>query len=662
MSWLLLVFGIISYFYVIFNVDIIFLTPILGMALLCFNALLVTHIATKEKHTLLGLLNPFLSRSMRFKNVIRLPNIYRIGILFILAISLVLRLGVVDLDRDLVPGSDEYVYHYGAENLLKHGVLAFDREGTMFSGIQEIVPTTALSPGYPVYIAIIYFLFGHSTKAVLLSQLVLSVVSLILMFKILELLRMKKPYVLISLALAAIYPGLIYNIDRMLTEQLFMTLLLAFTYFFLKSLQNNNIYLLGLSAAILTCATHIRALALPFAALAILFLLVYGRRDKKSIIRNIVVFIGIIILFMLPWWIRNWITFDKFILFSDAGYSPKVWGAVPYFIDMTATNNQSLENVLKSNLTPNPAVYYKWRIFGFFQYMWGDLWDERLVHPFKYFRPLIALQQLIIVPCVIAIPFLLKKCRKEVLFLSCFPIAFTLMNMPFHGLPRYVYPSIPFVIILVGVLLERVVDLFKKREVLTSNEFLFKWQGLLERCFRYGFMVIASAFAIILFYSVYFFAYNINTEMSEYRLGRYLGTSVESVKSSEPVSSKFYGAEEVLVENSVSLTKDTFKNIPQAPSIIKVHDELLNDDRIVTEVDLNIQGGYIHDYMTIYWTGKNTKEISENTVYKFPINRFEKSQKIYIDDDVNFLMIVPAVFRGGSFTIDSVQIQKYKVQ
>lgn len=82
----------------------------------------------------------------------------------------------------------------------------------------------------------------------------------------------------------------------------------------------------------------------------------------------------------------------------------------------------------------------------------------------------------------------------------------------------------------------------------------------------------------------------------------------------------------------------------------------------MTEVNLNIQGGYIHDYMTIYWTGKNTKEISENTVYKFPINRFEKSQKIYIDDDVNFLMIVPAVFRGGSFTIDSVQIQKYKVQ
>lgn len=587
--------------------------------------------------------------------------IYYLILVLVFVSAIIMRFNIADTSREIIWG-DETTYHYAAENLLKYGTLTFDINGDMFNGNTEVVPTPKLQPGYPVFIAIIYFLFGHSTKSVLIVQVLLSIISLFLIFKILELTKIKKVFGIISLTLAVIYPGLIYNIDRMLTEQVFMTLLIAFTYFFLKSLQNNNIYLLGLSAAILTCATHIRALAFPFAAIAILFLLVYGTRNKKSIIRNIIVFIGVIILFMLPWWIRNWITFDKFILFSDAGYSPKVWGAVPYFIDMAATNNQSLENVLNSNLTPNPAVYYKWRIFGFFQYMWGDLWDEHIVHPFKYFRPLIALQQLIIVPCVIVIPFLLRKCRKEVLFLSCFPIAFTLMNMPFHGLPRYVYPSIPFVIILLGVVLERVVDLFRKREVLYSNKFLFGWQGLLERCFRYGFMVIASVFAIILFYSVYFFAYNINTEMSEYRLSRYLGTSVKSVVSSKPVSSKLYGVEEMLVENSTHLTKNTFKNIPQAPSIIKIQDELLNDDRVVTEVDLNIQGGYIHDYMTVYWTGKNTKEISENTVYKFPINRFEKSQKIYIDDDVNFLMIVPAVFRGGSFTINSVQIHKYKLQ
>lgn len=583
------------------------------------------------------------------------------AIILIFTIGIALRLVVPDTSRTIIIG-DETSYNHAAKNLLKYGTITFDMNGDIFNGVSEVVPSSALQPGYPIYISIIYMLFGESTKTVLISQVILSIFSLWLIFRTLELLKLRKPYIVISLAIAAVYPAFIYNIDRMLTETLFTTLLLLFSYLFLRSLQTNNFILLGGSGIVLACATHVRALAFPFIVVVIFILIIYEKQNKKNLIKNLTVFVGMVILFMLPWWIRNIVTFDRFMLFTEAGEGPKIWGAVPYFIDMGSTSNLSLEEITTNNSTPSPSTYYKWRLFGFFQYMWGDLWDEYLVHPFKFFRPLIVLQQFVIIPCIIAIPFIIKKCRKEILFISCFPIAFTLMNMPFHGLPRYVYPSIPFVIMIVGVILEKIVDKFKNREASSTDKFLFKWQSIIDRIFRYVYIVVASIFAIVLFYSVYIFAYNINTEMSEYRLNKYIGTSIESLKSNEAVSSVVYSVDQLVVENSVPKNKETFKTNPEAPSIIKLQSEILNSGSVVSEVKLNIRGGYAHDYMTVYWTGQKTNEITENSVYRFPINRLEKSHTIYIDDDINFLMIVPSVFRGGSFTIDSIEVRKYNVQ
>lgn len=465
--------------------------------------------------------------------LIRVPNFYQLCIICIFLLALLLRIIVTDTTRELRPGSDELVYHYAAENLLRYSTLTYDRDGSMFNNPKDVHPTTVLSPGYPVYIAIIYALFQHSTQAVLISHLVLSMVCFWLMYKMLNMLNINKTYVAIALLFAAVYPGFLYNIERMLTEQLFTTLLLAFVYSFLIGMQRNSIVLIGISAAFLTSATHVRALAFPLLLLAFFFLIVYERKNKKNILKNIAVFVGIVFLFMLPWWVRNWITFDSFMLFSAAGENPKIWGAVPYFIDMASTYNQSLNAVLQNNMSSNPSVYYKWRIFGFFQYMWGDLWDENLVHPYPFLRPFLVLQHLLVVPCLAAIPFIIKKCRKEIIFISCIPLAYTLMNMPFHGLPRYVYPSVPFIFILAGVFLDKIGStLFQKKDKLLVEEtHLYKWQSIINLWMRRCYFVFAFLFSIILSYSVYIFAYGMNGEMSEYRLSRYMGISLKSLQA-----------------------------------------------------------------------------------------------------------------------------------
>ncbi|BFH71115.1 hypothetical protein J27TS7_49030 [Paenibacillus dendritiformis] len=154
--------------------------------------------------------------------------------------------------------------------------------------------------------------------------------------------------------------------------------------------------------------------------------------------------------------------------------------------------------------------------------------------------------------------------------------------------------------------------------------------------------------------------------MSEYRLSRYMGTSAQLLQSKEIVSSKKYNGDELSLENASLSFNNFYKNDVNAPAIIRLEvenkDNPDNNANIASEITLNIQGGYPFDYMTIYWTGNNTPEITENSVYKFPINAFQKKHKIFIDDDVHSLMIVPVVFRGGEFKVDSIEVMKYNVE
>ena len=76
----------------------------------------------------------------------------------------------------------------------------------------------------------------------------------------------------------------------------------------------------------------------------------------------------------------------------------------------------------------------------------------RLIHP------------LLIVPTIALIPVYIRKSKKEVLLIGCVPLLFTLMCLPYHGLARYVYPSIPCVLILFGVIVQKVVFKIRKKK------------------------------------------------------------------------------------------------------------------------------------------------------------------------------------------------------
>lgn len=74
-----------------------------------------------------------------------------------------------------------------------------------------------------------------------------------------------------------------------------------------------------------------------------------------------------------------------------------------------------------------------------------------------------------------------------------------------------------------------------------------------------------------------------------------------------------------------------------------------------------MKGGFLYDYTTIYWKGAKTADFSENGYYRVPTNPWRDSVTVYIDDDVNGLMIVPYVFRWATFEVRSARIRKYNI-
>lgn len=382
--------------------------------------------------------------------------LYFLVLVMVLCLAAYMRFTYTDLDRMPLPG-DEYTYHNAAKSILAYGYMV--REPYITNGeLSGLKGVTGLSPGYPVFLAAIYTLWGESFEHVIVVQVVLSVLSLGLAVLILTQLKVRRMLVVLALALLSVYPAFLYNTDRLLTEHLFIFVMLGFVAAFISSLGTGRVWTTLLAAILVAYAIHVRAQALPFALLAIMFYLVYGQGlIKKRCIQSAVFAISVIA-GMAPYGVHNFLEFDRVLLLPETGGGPMIWGAVPYFLDMGATNGRQLADIVAANSTPAPLTYWNWRIFGYMQQLWGDVWDERLVHVQPLLRPWLLLQHLVIIPTVAALPFLARRTDPRILFIAAVPLALTYMNAPFHGLPRYAFPAIPFVLIIFAVLLDYVIE------------------------------------------------------------------------------------------------------------------------------------------------------------------------------------------------------------
>ncbi len=589
--------------------------------------------------------------------------------------------------------SDEESYYYSALNINKYGVFTNDRSGNMFREKQPVSPTLNLLPGYPLYLSLMFEILHDDVIKVRFLNIVFYLLLMAYFCLYGTLFRFKAPVVIFGILLFVLYPGFSYNVSRLLTENIFCLLIFAGTYHVLSALRRDrrisiNVLHYCLGNILLVYSILVRPHGLVVFALVIscFILIITGGSTVKSfkpVAYSFFISCGIFLLIMSPWWIRNWITFDTFVLLSYGGEGPRIWGAVPYFLDMLSTTGKSFDEMQKISWEANKLVYLKWRLFGFIYYMWGDIWDEYLVHNFNFFKPFIILQYILITPVLILTPFFIKYTKSIVLLLfAAIPLAFTFINMRYHGLPRYVWPSTPFIV----VTLTYIVNYFfnkrqsrffpgsidqdyiscamrpTKKKIIDTILSLSFWSTLLV--------------SILIMYSVYIFPWSVRDEMVSYRLGKYLSTNINEVAEDWTVQEKMEIKRDSLVihnykkmkANDRNGSRDTeslyLRGMNSAPMAFNVtlpeNSSLQKAEDVVTEVDITGNGGYLFDYMTIYWIKDGAEDkYSESRVYTFPIHFAKKRHKVFIDGNVGKMLIVPFRFRGGTFCLDSIEVKKY---
>lgn len=175
-------------------------------------------------------------------------------------------------------------------------------------------------PGYELFLGIIYRFFGHSYELVWLIQAAMLALSAWLVFKISKLALGVNWHPLAGLAAAALVafsPDLITISSMLMVETLFIFLMTAGSYFFLRAFQNKSVSWLILAAVFIAGSVLTRSNIL-FLVVPLVGFLFYKKRYKDAAL-----FLAVFLLCLVPWTVRNYKVYGEFRPFNAA--SAIVW-------------------------------------------------------------------------------------------------------------------------------------------------------------------------------------------------------------------------------------------------------------------------------------------------------------------------------------------------
>jgi hypothetical protein len=169
--------------------------------------------------------------------------------------------------------------------------------------------------------------------------------------------------------------------------------------------------------------------------------------------------------FLVPWWIRNWLDFHRIVLTSDDLGNPLLFGSYPDWQSrgdmvrgLTAAQQKTLAiHHIVQGFSQQPLVYLKWYTVDKLVEMFGSPWYSAAGHLQWWVH-------LHVVWVVLgAIGFLVSLSKPRVRWVGLIALYLVVVQLAFIPLPRYVYPVMPFLFIGVGMLGNRLVSLWGRR-------------------------------------------------------------------------------------------------------------------------------------------------------------------------------------------------------
>lgn len=193
-----------------------------------------------------------------------------------------------------------------------------------FYNISNDMIETLRTPGYPLFLSIIYKIFGYKPWIVLLFHIFIESLSCFFLY-----LAIKKLFnlkvALYSAFFYAINPFIILYTMTLITEILFMFFIILSFYFFtfvIKDEKRKKIVInLIISSFFIAIAALIRPIAQYFPIIILLFILFYFRKKIKIAIIYASTYIFMFLLVISPWIIRNYHHFKVVSLSSSGNYN-----------------------------------------------------------------------------------------------------------------------------------------------------------------------------------------------------------------------------------------------------------------------------------------------------------------------------------------------------
>lgn len=223
-------------------------------------------------------------------------------------------------------------------------------------------PTMFREPGYPVFLAAIYTVFGHSINVVLFIQMLLHAATAVLAYYIARAIFPEKAAFFSGVAVA-LFPTLANMAACLLSETFFTFLLCLGLWLFLEALGRKKLAVFSMSGLVLgfLAITKAAALLLPVAlAIAAIVICLVKRQDLKSLLIGITAFAIIFCLPVSMWIVRNKTLFNSASMTLRGGEalwsraqklddSPKVIAATVCY-----SFSESLGNKLFPSVTDRP--------------------------------------------------------------------------------------------------------------------------------------------------------------------------------------------------------------------------------------------------------------------------------------------------------------------
>lgn len=179
------------------------------------------------------------------------------------------------------------------------------------------LPTAYWPIGYPLFLAMIYKLFGHSYKAVEIINVILSLGICTITYLIAKRL-LKLVFSRLTLIILGLFPSQIFFTNVLASEIVFTVLLLLVVYFCFKLKSQTSIYFPMIIGILLGLLTLVRASALLLPIVIVIFY--FKSRDRIGLgLRNAVLTIAFAFLSLLPWMLRNKQVLGSFTVATSGG-------------------------------------------------------------------------------------------------------------------------------------------------------------------------------------------------------------------------------------------------------------------------------------------------------------------------------------------------------